>query len=84
MCCCREDPNLIDQLKQNPEEGKVRVLSTSEGDINTATDWFKGGRPGPALVFAATLTKGNLQLAFVQECFVYMAMASKTQCSEEL
>lgn len=56
---CREDPQLAEKLQKNPEEGKVRVLSTAEGDMSTAADWFKGGRAGPSLVFASASTQGK-------------------------
>lgn len=56
---CREDPQLAEKLQKNPEEGKVRVVSTAEGDMSTAADWFKGGRAGPSLVFACASTQGK-------------------------
>lgn len=56
---CREDPHLAEKLQKNPEEGKVRVVSTAEGDMSTAADWFKGGRAGPSLVFASASTQGK-------------------------
>ena len=56
---CREDPHLVEKLKQNPEEGKVRVVSTAEGDLSISADWFKGGRAGPTMLFAAASTQGK-------------------------
>ncbi|KAL3139258.1 hypothetical protein ABBQ32_006024 [Trebouxia sp. C0010 RCD-2024] len=52
----REEPHSIEELKQNPEEGKVRVVSTTEGDMSSAVGWFKGGKAGPTLVFASAPT----------------------------
>ena len=56
---CSGDLHVAGNLTKNPEEGKVKVTSTTEGDINVSSEWFKGGRAGPSLLFVSASKQGD-------------------------
>lgn len=58
-CHCSSVLHIAGDLTKNPEEGKVKVTSTTEGGINVSNDWFNGGRPGPSLLFVSATSHGK-------------------------
>ena len=56
---CSGDLHVAGDLTKNPEEGKVKVTSTTEGDINASNEWFKGGRAGPSVLFVSASKQGD-------------------------